>query len=172
MTSILNAFVRCGANKSVNGTEYVYNEILPDKINALLEIGIGMGGSMRAWCEFYPDAKIFGIDIDPGCTRVDVSRATTFIGDVSDAELMAGLVGVLPMLDVIVDDGSHKAADQQAAFEALFPILKPDGVYVIEDLHVATVEILDFLNSLPHDVKFHREYTATIERRVVVWRLN
>ena len=40
-------------------------------------------------------------------------------------------------LDIVIDDGSHVASDQIASFKTLFPLLAPDGVYIIEDLHAA-----------------------------------
>merc|ERR1711972_1061826 len=39
--------------------------------------------------------------------------------------------------DLIVDDANHWAKDQIARFEVLFPnVLKPGGVYIIEDVHI------------------------------------
>ena len=36
--------------------------------------------------------------------------------------------------DVILDDGSHKVDEQLATLAALFPLVRPGGFYVIEDL--------------------------------------
>ncbi len=174
MITIAQTFAKYHANKFVNSTDVVYVDILPNKADTLLEIGVGNGGSMRAWCEFYPDAKIFGIDMNPNCKNVDIGRATLLLGDVSDVEFMKRVVSSLPMLDVIIDDGSHKAKNQQDAFSVLFPVLKSDGMYVIEDLHVATDDncldngypgTLLFLRNLPYEVKFYFEHTAVIRRR-------
>ena len=38
--------------------------------------------------------------------------------------------------DIIIDDGSHINADMKASFDYLFPLLKADGIYVIEDMHM------------------------------------
>jgi hypothetical protein len=37
--------------------------------------------------------------------------------------------------DIIIDDGSHTSSDIILAFCRLFPYLKTDGLYIIEDLH-------------------------------------
>ena len=39
--------------------------------------------------------------------------------------------------DVIVDDGSHAPADVRGLFMQLFPLLKPGGIYAVEDLNSA-----------------------------------
>jgi hypothetical protein len=37
--------------------------------------------------------------------------------------------------DVVIDDGSHLSCDIVSAFLSYFPLLKPGGVYVVEDTH-------------------------------------
>jgi SAM-dependent methyltransferase len=36
--------------------------------------------------------------------------------------------------DIIIDDGSHDVAHQQMTFGKLFDLLKPGGIYIIEDM--------------------------------------
>jgi len=36
-------------------------------------------------------------------------------------------------LDLVVDDASHTYEQTKASFEILFPLLRPGGIYVIED---------------------------------------
>jgi predicted O-methyltransferase YrrM len=36
--------------------------------------------------------------------------------------------------DLIIDDGSHILQHQQAAVEQLWPLLRPGGVFVVEDI--------------------------------------
>ena len=40
-------------------------------------------------------------------------------------------------VDVIIDDGGHTMNQQKTSFKVLFPYLKSDGVYIIEDLHTS-----------------------------------
>ena len=40
-------------------------------------------------------------------------------------------------LDIVVDDGSHRASDQRSSFNLLFPAVTDRGIYVVEDLHTA-----------------------------------
>ena len=54
--------------------------------------------------------------------------------DVSSMEkLVQGLRGA-QLFDIIIEDGSHLQRDQQLNWAQLFPLVKPGGVYVIEDI--------------------------------------
>ena len=39
--------------------------------------------------------------------------------------------------DIVLDDGGHELRMQQASFEALFPSMRPGGVYIVEDTHTS-----------------------------------
>ena len=57
------------------------------------------------------------------------------MGDQADKKFWQEVIGQVPRLDIIVDDGSHKTYQQIATFEALLPHLRPGGVYLCEDLY-------------------------------------
>jgi hypothetical protein len=40
-------------------------------------------------------------------------------------------------LDVVIDDASHRLAETRKSFDVLFPRLRPDGYYVIQDWNPA-----------------------------------
>jgi hypothetical protein len=40
-------------------------------------------------------------------------------------------------VDIVIDDGSHRAADQRISFDTLFPLLSFGGLYMVEDLHAS-----------------------------------
>ncbi len=64
-------------------------------------------------------------------------RVHTHIVDIlQDNVTMAGL-GFLPeTMDIIIDDGPHSAPSQETFLQKLFPILKPGGYYIIEDIGI------------------------------------
>jgi hypothetical protein len=103
-----------------------------------LEIGVMDGGSLDMWRRYFgADATIVGIDINSECaTRVDHPNQVR-IGSQDDREFLLKLVKEFGAPDVVLDDGSHIARHQRASFEILFPELKDDGLYIIEDLHTA-----------------------------------
>ena len=102
----------------------------------LIEIGVFNGGSLRTWANYFPRASIVGIDINPGCKAHEAERIEVLIGSQDDPgflrEVLAG--GDDPFL--IVDDGSHRADHILFAFEALFPALRPGGIYIVEDAYM------------------------------------
>lgn len=107
----------------------------------VLEIGVGGygyeemggGGSLRMWKRYFHRGLIYGMDIYDK-SRFDQSRITTVIGDQSDPELLRELSAEHGPFDIIIDDGSHVNEHIITSFNTLFPLLRPGGFYVIEDL--------------------------------------
>ena len=100
------------------------------KIN-LLEIGVQNGGSLETWARYFWKAeKIVGIDVDPKCAdlKFEDNRIQMVIGDAKTVELE-------DTFDIIIDDGSHQAADIIANWNHWWPKLNDGGVYVVEDFH-------------------------------------
>jgi hypothetical protein len=119
---------------------------LRDEPITLVEIGLGVtsfwkkggrpgGGSMRMWYRYFPHARIFGLDIHPAA-YLDNDRVCTGVVDQGDPEQLRSFLKKhgLDQVDVIIDDGSHRADHQQISLSALFSFLKPGGFYFIEDL--------------------------------------
>lgn len=56
--------------------------------------------------------------------------------DQADREAVASIMATElsgRQLDLVIDDASHRLAQTRTSFETLFPLLRPGGVYVIED---------------------------------------
>jgi hypothetical protein len=103
-----------------------------------LEIGVKWGGSLELWRKrLGPDAIIYGIDVDPGCAALSLPDLPVRIGSQDDHEFLQSVVDEMGGVDVVVDDGSHKARHQAASFEFLFPRLSPYGLYICEDIHTS-----------------------------------
>jgi hypothetical protein len=101
----------------------------------MLEIGVFGGGSLDLWREYFgPNATIFGIDVREECRELNGPKAQVRIGLQSDASFLQGVFAEMGGLDVVLDDGSHKGADQWASFETLFPLMNEGGLYIIEDV--------------------------------------
>ncbi len=43
----------------------------------------------------------------------------------------------MPHIDILIDDGGHKMAQQITTFEELYPHVQPDGIYLCEDIHTS-----------------------------------
>jgi predicted O-methyltransferase YrrM len=105
---------------------------------SLLEIGVQNGGSLDVWAEYLRNAEhIIGCDINPRCDDLwyDDRRINVVVGNACTAETRDRILAHAPAFDVIIDDGSHVSADIVRTFLVYFPLLKPGGVFVVEDMH-------------------------------------
>lgn len=146
-----------GSDKDRNGYTPLYQTLLEHlRLKALLflEIGIGTmipgvhssmvgyalqdyrpGGSLRAWRDWMPNARIVGADVQPD-TQFTEDHIETFLCDSTNAESVQTLMAKMPgRPDVIIDDGSHLDMHQIATLQNLFPHLKDGGLYIIEDIY-------------------------------------
>ncbi|HEY1929493.1 MAG TPA: class I SAM-dependent methyltransferase [Caulobacteraceae bacterium] len=103
-----------------------------------LEVGVAHGGSLAMWRRFFgPLATVVGVDIDPKCRAHEENGVFVRIGDQSDPKFLQSLVDEFGVPDVVLDDGSHQMAHIHATFDALYPRMGKNGVYMVEDLHTA-----------------------------------
>ena len=102
----------------------------------ILEIGVLKGGSMRMWEKYFPKANIFGIDINEECLQYQSDRTKIFIGDQSDVSFLRNVKAKIPRIDILIDDGSHRAKDQKITFDEMYYHVRKPGVYLIEDIEL------------------------------------
>lgn len=101
----------------------------------VLEIGVNHGGSLQLWREYFgPEAKLFGVDINPHCMAFEEPGTRIFIGDQSERTFLESLAAQVPRIDILIDDGGHTMAQQIATCEVLLPRVAEDGVYLCEDV--------------------------------------
>lgn len=119
----------------------VYDRIfLPCKDDSLslLEVGVQNGGSLEVWAGYFSNAeKIVGCDIDPQCGSLiyDDDRISVVVGDVNAESTFNEIRAHSSAFDIIIDDGSHHSDDIFRAFVNYFQILRPGGIYIVEDTH-------------------------------------
>ena len=103
-------------------------------VKNVLEIGVQSDHSIRMWEEFFPNATIYGLDIDPNCKQFEGGRRRILIGDQGDREFLDRVIRDADgAFDIVIDDGSHYVDDQLTTFEVVFPAMSDHGIYVIED---------------------------------------
>ena len=130
------------------------------KPQALLEIGVYRGASLRAW-RAAGVSNVFGVDRD---VTQNCSGLTVLYGNMpEDAETIARR---LLLLDLIIDDGSHLYPDYTATAEVLFDRLRYGGVYVIEDIQ--TQDSVDALRRAGWIIEDWREKTGRYDD-VIAW---
>ena len=104
----------------------------------ILEIGVQNGGSLEIWAKYFPAASVLvGCDINPDCQKLeyDDPRIKLIVGDANADDIERQISSVADAYDIIIDDGSHLSSDIVRSFVRYFPKLKPDGIYVAEDMH-------------------------------------
>lgn len=134
------------------------------------------GASLRVWRDYFPNAEIIGLDIDPR-TMLSEERISTYVVDqtnpVSIAQFWAqsGLRDV----DIMIDDGLHTFEANRTLFEHSIQHMRPGGHYIIEDLSFQSLEAFrDVLASSPHwveIVRLQRSGMAFSDNALVVIRL-
>ena len=106
-----------------------------DRDITLVEIGVAGGGSLEIWRRYFgPKARIVGLDVNPDCKRFESPGTRVFIGSQGDEAFLEKLAAEIGPIDVLIDDGSHRFEHQLATFRALFKHIRPDGLYVCEDI--------------------------------------
>lgn len=127
---------RFGTDKAGGGHGYTrwYEQVLAGRaVSSVLEIGVGGGGSLKMWAEFFPTARVVGVDIQPEKAKYAGERIAVIVMDAGKPDaLRAAFDG--KAFDLIVDDGSHREADVFASLQTLWPMLNAGGIYAIEDL--------------------------------------
>jgi predicted O-methyltransferase YrrM len=100
----------------------------------VFEIGVRRGGSIRMWRKYFPNATIYGLDIDAGAVnRVIGERALGIQIDQSDNDQLEAFGKQYGPFDIGIDDGSHIWSHQISTFERLWRYIRPGGLFVIED---------------------------------------
>jgi len=106
----------------------------------LLELGVGpkanMGKSLLTWKDYFPLGVVVGVDIRPDASSIAQNRISIEVGNCGNP-LFLGSLAQKYRPHIIIDDASHNWSHQMLAFEALWPSLKPGGVFIIEDLHTS-----------------------------------
>ena len=127
--SYSEALEREGSDKTtVHSYGEFYDSLIADlQPRKVLEIGVLNGASVRAWRHLPDPVEVVGIDRN-ACPGLPVIRCTA----PDFAPALEQLQG--QQFDLIIDDGSHQVAHQLAAIDQLNPLLRPGGMFVIEDL--------------------------------------
>src|SRR5438876_5382005 len=109
---------------------------------AILELGIFQGGSYVLLDKLFDPLRRAAVEISPGPVASLLryvagmeDRFVHFSTSQSNREILEQIVRdeLADELDLVVDDASHTYEQTKASFEFLFPLLRPGGIYVIED---------------------------------------
>jgi hypothetical protein len=127
--SVLNIF-ECGI-----GTNHT------DQESSMGSQGIP-GASLRVWREYFPNAQIYGADIDERIL-FEESRIKTFQMDQCSPLSIKSVMDSFPdhFFDFMIDDGLHTFDAGRVLFENSISKLKVGGIYCIEDVEVVNLDM-------------------------------
>lgn len=109
---------------------------LVDREVRLLEIGIGNGGSLRFWADYFPLGRVVGLDVEPLDVGDAAGRIFVYRGVQQDVDLLDRIAFECAPggFDIVIDDASHIGAFTRVSFWRLFTKhVKAGGIFVIED---------------------------------------
>jgi len=163
-----------------------YGLYLPKEPNSLLEIGCMHGASLKMWKDYFPHARIATFDLfqnEEFASKESMEQLgiKCYQGDQGYTQ---DLSQIHEPYEVIIDDGSHRSDHQLISFKYLWKyVLKPRGVYVIEDLHCCLEESFRFgkpfeetvlglakmnsIDSLFHDIE---KWVLINDKIIFIWK--
>ena len=107
-------------------------EPIQTKTKRLLEIGIYNGSSLLLWQNYFPNATIFGLDINY-CPEVEgKERIIPMYKNAYTSETVQDLSA--EPFDVIIDDGPHTFESMVFFLTNYLPLVASGGILVLEDI--------------------------------------
>jgi hypothetical protein len=160
-TELCELFLKYGSDKCpqiFHSYSPEYHRILQEHkttFSEVMEIGVGSrdlmapiagekyvaGASLYAWRDFFPRAFVHGLDLNES-VLFEAERIKCFRTDQSSREQLRRTIAAIRafrgqkdlLFDLILDDGSHAVPHMLLSFATLFEYVKPNGVYIIEDI--------------------------------------
>lgn len=152
---------RINGRRSGHFYGFGYDEIFSnfrkeDNLN-ILEIGVENGYSLEAWKKFFPNSKVYGVDIVDN--RKIINDKIFFI--LSDIKKIDNEFENI-FFDIIIDDGSHILSDVLFVVNNYIKKLKKNGILIIEDAQEPT----SWVNSINKIIE-NKYSLKTIDTRMI-----
>ena len=168
----------------------VYFELLKDiqtSAKNILEIGIGTvpimegsvgikdyvpGASIKGWRDFFPNATVYGVDIEESVMFTD-DRIITDVVDQSSIDSIRKFTNkVNKKFDFIIDDGSHLIDHMIISAYEFANNLNDGGIYIIEDIHQSYLNIFNEIE-FPSLTRIHTHYgTGDVWDNFIAYKKN
>uniref|UniRef100_A0A7S2GSM3 Methyltransferase domain-containing protein n=1 Tax=Haptolina brevifila TaxID=156173 RepID=A0A7S2GSM3_9EUKA len=101
------------------------------------EVGVLTGSSLLMWADYFPNATIWGLDI--------VMRKEAYARTASEPRIKllpvdgrsspSQLQLLNESMDLVIEDASHGHTDSMQIAATYWPLVKPGGFYIIEDIN-------------------------------------
>ena len=133
------------------------------RVKKILEIGLGTdnenllsnmgvngkpGASLKAFRDFFKNAKIYGADIDKNILFKDLRIKTSYADQTSQASMRKLFKKFGNNFDLIIDDGMHSPLANLNLILSSIEYLKKGGCLVIEDINHNSISIWETISSI------------------------
>lgn len=143
-------------------TSYRHQEI------NIFEVGYQHGGSATLWTKYFSKAIIKTIDIDHCVPDPSSSRIILEIQDIR--MITSDYFNDFPP-DIAIDDGSHLLDDQIYFIKTVYPVLRQNGLLIIEDIQYLENHRFVFESlGIPFEVFDFRKQTGRYDDVFLLYR--
>lgn len=101
------------------------------------------GASLYGWEEFFPNAKVYGADIDSNIL-FETDRIKTYYCDQTNPKVISDMWQIKELsglFDIIIEDGLHEYNANVCFFENSIHKLNANGYFIIEDINLHTLNL-------------------------------
>lgn len=171
---------------------FILFETFRHKVKKVFECGLGTnnenfpsnmgangkpGASLRAWRDYFPNADVYGADIDDSVLFQE-TRISTYAVDQTNSQsiqMMWDRINAVDF-DIIIDDGLHTFDAGVSLFNESFGKLRDrGGVYIIEDVRPEDkIQFIKFFAELPFRAVFvdllRPNQSLLDNSMIVVWK--
>jgi cephalosporin hydroxylase len=106
----------------------------------VLEVGVSKGGSILLWRDYFPNATIYGLDVDdmpPAIVNDSKERINIFKADAYNKQfIIDNFINKGIRFDVLIDDGPHTFETMSFFVEHYSKVMAPGAVMIIEDIGI------------------------------------
>ncbi len=114
--------------------ENYFKDIKNENLN-IIEIGSFYGHASAALFFYFKNSTIFGADINPDMYLYRSKRIKSiFLNNSKRVSIDKNLINKNIKFDIVIEDASHMLKDQIVTLFMLFKILKPSGIFVVEEI--------------------------------------
>lgn len=124
------------------------------------------GASLRVWRDYFPNAIVYGADIDRDILFAEERIKTFYIDQLDPMAISAfwGMVGAGDF-DLMVDDGLHEFEAGTCLFTHSVQHLSQNGIYIIEDVGMSDLlRYAEFFSKMDYSV----DYVTMFRQNVAV----
>ena len=110
-----------------------------ESVRNMTEVGVLNGQGTMMWADYFPNAHVYGLDIKLEPRAVSLCSGQPRIHLYEKNAHLRGVPQELGLaeesMDLVVEDASHSHTGTHLIAESFWPLVKPGGFYVIEDVN-------------------------------------